>query len=200
MMKFILVLAVNYLVGSIPFGLLFGRWWAQIDVRQHGSGNIGMTNVLRAAGYLPAFFTLVCDVGKGVLAVLLAKTVSADPFFWLLAGIAAVMAHNWPLFLKFKGGKGVAAMAGVLLTVRPIVALILAIIWFLVVFIYRYISLASIVVVAIFPFLLLFFRVQWSEFLLALIIAAVTVYKHRSNIKRLRRGTEFKFGQKVKPW
>jgi glycerol-3-phosphate acyltransferase PlsY len=112
-MKYILILATCYLLGSIPFGLLVGKWLAKVDVREHGSGNIGMTNVLRTVGYFCAFLTLVGDMGKGVVAVLLGRHFVGDSTFTLIAGIFAVLGHNWPVFLGFKGGKGVATIGGV---------------------------------------------------------------------------------------
>ncbi|HHY09045.1 MAG TPA: glycerol-3-phosphate 1-O-acyltransferase PlsY [Firmicutes bacterium] len=196
-MNFFFVLLISYLIGSIPFGLLFGRWWANIDVRQFGSGNIGMTNVLRSAGTLPAALTLLGDCGKGAVAVLLAKAAVSTPFLWLLAGTAAVMGHNWPVFLKFKGGKGVATIAGVLFTLWPVIALVLAAIWVLVLILFRYISLSSIAAACSLPLLLLIFRVGWLELALGAVVAAFTIYRHRDNIERLRQGTEFRFGERV---
>ncbi|HPT84140.1 MAG TPA: glycerol-3-phosphate acyltransferase, partial [Limnochordia bacterium] len=119
-MIYVFVMAAAYILGSIPFGLLVGKWWAKVDVRQYGSGNIGMTNVLRTAGFVPALLTLIGDVGKGALAVFLAQRFLGDSFSSLLAGVFAMTGHNWPLFLGFKGGKGVATMAGVLLVFRPL--------------------------------------------------------------------------------
>lgn len=198
-MKYILVLVISYLLGSIPFGLLAGKLWAKVDVREHGSGNIGMTNVLRTAGVFCAIITLIGDAGKGVVAVLMARHFISDPTFALIAGILAVIGHNWPIYLRFKGGKGVATVAGVLVAFHPMVAAVLLVIWLLVLLISRYISLASIVVAFCLPIVLFIFRAGWLEVLLATIVAAFTIYRHRSNIERLRQGTEFRFGQKVKP-
>lgn len=194
----VLVLVSSYLLGSIPFGLLMGKWWSQVDVRQHGSGNIGMTNVLRTAGYLPALFTLIGDAGKGAAAAVLANRLIGDPSFSLLAGTVAVIGHNWSLFLGFKGGKGVATVAGVLFTLRPAVASVLFVVWIVVLGLFRYISLASISTAVALPIVLLFFKVGWAELVLALIVSCFTIYRHRSNIQRLRQGTEFRFGEKVK--
>ncbi len=196
-MKYIIVLIFSYLLGSIPFGLLVGKWWAKLDVRQYGSGNIGMTNVLRTAGYVPALITLLGDVGKGYAAVFLATGVTDSVFLALLAGVAAVVGHNWPVFLRFRGGKGVATAAGVVLAVRPWSALVLFLIWLGVLVRFRYISLASIVVAICLPFVLLLFGVSLWEFALALVLGIFTVLRHRSNIERLRSGTEFRFGEKI---
>lgn len=196
-MKHLLVLLLSYLLGSIPFGLLIGRWWSKVDVRKYGSGNIGMTNVLRTVGYIPALFTLLGDGGKGLLAVLLAAEVTDNPFFALLAGTAAVIGHNWPVFLHFRGGKGVATAAGAVLAVRPWSGLVLFIIWLAVLVRFRYISLSSIVAGVCLPFVLLIFGVSLWEFALAALLGAFTVIRHRSNIERLRAGTEFRFGEKI---
>lgn len=197
-MMYLAILALSYVLGSIPFGLLMGRWFAKVDVRRYGSGNIGMTNVLRTTGYLPAVLTLLGDLGKGALAATVANRLIGDPFFSLLAGTLAVIGHNWSLFLGFQGGKGVATIAGVLFTLRPAVALVLLVVWLVVLFLFRYISLASIATAVALPITLIFFRVGWPEFILASIVASFTVYRHRSNIQRLRQGTEYRVGEKVK--
>jgi len=196
-MKYILILTVSYLLGSIPFGLLVARWWAKVDVRQHGSGNIGMTNVLRTTGWFCALITLIGDMGKGIAAVLLARYFGFDPTLTLVAGIFAVIGHNWPIFLGFKGGKGVATIAGVLVAYQPIAAAILVAIWLGVLLIWKYISLASIVVAFCLPIVLIGLRAQAIEVVLAVFVAALTIIRHRSNIERLRQGTEYRFGQKV---
>ncbi|HKM42528.1 MAG TPA: glycerol-3-phosphate 1-O-acyltransferase PlsY [Limnochordia bacterium] len=196
-MKYILILAVSYLLGSIPFGFLIARWWAKVDVREHGSGNIGMTNVLRTTGWFCALLTLIGDMGKGVVAVLLARHFLFEPTWALVAGILAVVGHNWPIFLRFKGGKGVATVAGVLVAYQPIVAAILVVIWLAVLLIWRYISLASVVVAFCLPIALAVLQARPVEIILAIVVAAFTIIRHRSNIERLRQGTEYRFGQKV---
>jgi glycerol-3-phosphate acyltransferase PlsY len=196
-MKYILILAVSYLLGSIPFGLLTARWWAKVDVREHGSGNIGMTNVLRTAGWFCALLTLLGDMGKGVAAILLTRHFIGDETLTLISGIFAVVGHNWPVFLRFKGGKGVATIAGVLVAYEPRAAAILVAIWLVVLLIWRYISLASIVVAFCLPIVLAILQARFIEVVLAMVVAAFTIIRHRSNIERLRQGTEFRFGQKV---
>lgn len=196
-MKYILVFAVSYLLGSIPFGLLTTKLFAGVDVRKHGSGNIGMTNVLRTTGYFCALITLIGDMGKGVAAVLLGSYFLGDATLTLISGIMAVVGHNWSLFLRFKGGKGIATIGGVLLAYQPLVAAILAVIWVAVLIFSRYISLASIVVAFCFPIILIILKTNALEVVLAIIVATFTIFKHRSNIERLRNGTEYRFGQKV---
>lgn len=196
-MKYILVFAVSYLLGSIPFGLLTTKLFAGVDVRKHGSGNIGMTNVLRTTGYFCALITLIGDMGKGIAAVLLGSYFLGDATLTLISGIMAVVGHNWSLFLRFKGGKGIATIGGVLLAYQPLVAAILAVIWVAVLIFSRYISLASIVVAFCFPMILIILKTNALEVVLAIIVATFTIFKHRSNIERLRNGTEYRFGQKV---
>ncbi len=196
-MNYILIAIISYLLGSIPFGLLVGKWLAKVDVRKHGSGNIGMTNVLRTAGPFSAILTLIGDMGKGIVAVLLARNFGGDGIFALVAGILAVVGHNWPVFLRFRGGKGVATIAGVLVAYQPAVAAVLVVVWLAVLLAFRYISLASIVVAFCLPIVLGIFRADVREVALAVIVAGFTIFKHRSNIDRLRKGTEFRFGQKV---
>lgn len=197
-MKYLIVLVISYLLGSIPFGLLIGKLWSKLDVREHGSGNIGMTNVLRTAGYIPALLTLIGDAGKGVVAVLLARHFLGDSSFSLLAGTLTVIGHNWSLFIGFKGGKGVATVAGVVLAFRPLAVVILLVIWLGVLFMSRYISLASIVVALCLPFVLVLFRVGWLELVLGVFVGALTVYRHKENIERLRQGREYRFGDRIK--
>src|SRR5690554_1198637 len=196
-MKYSLVFAVSYLLGSIPFGLLTTKLFAGVDVRKHGSGNIGMTNVLRTTGYFCALITLIGDMGKGIAAVLLGSYFLGDATLTLISGIMAVVGHNWSLFLRFKGGKGIATIGGVLLAYQPLAAAILAVIWVAVLIFSRYISLASIVVAFCFPIILIILKTNALEVVLAIIVATFTIFKHRSNIERLRNGTEYRFGQKV---
>lgn len=196
-MRYIIVIVLSYLLGSIPFGLLVARWYSKIDIRTLGSGNIGMTNVLRTAGIVPAVLTLIGDVGKSIVAVVLAKYFTGDPFLPLLAGSFATIGHNWPVFLNFKGGKGVASAAGMLLAYKPMLLMILGIIWLIVLNFSRYISLSSIVAAFCLPIVMLFFSVGWPELTLGIIVATITIYRHKGNIERLRQGKEFRFGEKA---
>ena len=198
-MKLILAFIAAYVLGSIPFGLIISKLWAKIDIRHHGSGNIGMTNVMRTAGYIPGLLTLLFDSGKGAAAVLLAKQVTDDPFLWFACGVMAVAGHNWSIFLRFRGGRGVATTAGVLAATQPAITVVLFIIWFLVVVFTRYVSLASITVAVVFPICQFLFKVPLPELLLGMVVAAFTVFRHRPNIQRLLAGTEYKFGEKSRP-
>lgn len=192
----VVIFLAAYLVGSIPFGLIVGHLWAKIDIRRYGSGNIGMTNVMRTVGYVPGILTLILDGGKGAVAVLLARLLGNDPLVWLACGLFAIAGHNWSLFLKFRGGKGVATTAGVFLAVAPHVALALFCVFLAVVLTTRYISLGSIIAAVTLPIWLLVFGFPWQALAMGTLISAITLVRHRSNINRLLTGTEYRFGEK----
>jgi len=195
-MMLVLVCFVAYLMGSIPFGLIVSHLWAKIDIRKHGSGNIGMTNVMRTLGYMPGLATLLLDAGKGAAAVMLARRVSNDPMVWLACGFCAIVGHNWPVFLKFRGGKGVATTAGVFFSAAPKVALALFCVFMIVVISTRYVSLGSIIAAVTLPLWLFLFGFPWQGLALGTLITVITIVRHRSNIGRLLAGTEYRFGQK----
>lgn len=202
-----------YLIGSIPFSFLVVKLVAGADIRQHGSRNVGATNVARTAGKLPGIMALVLDVAKGYAAVVLARWVVGRldwPFdagtlpwqsreFWVaLAGLIAVLAHMFPVWLRFHGGKGVATATGVFLGLNPIVIAAALIVFAIVLLVTRYVSLASIVSAASVP---VFFRflVRAAPFwhiVISIAIALAVIMKHHSNIARLAQGTERKTGQK----
>lgn len=181
-----------YLLGSIPFGYLLYRYREGRDIRDTGSGNIGATNVFRAAGMAPAITTLLLDASKGYLAVYLTAHATADSQSARgAAALLVILGHVFPLFLKFRGGKGVATGFGAFLAIAPFSALICAGIFVLVVLTWRYVSLASITAAAAFP-LVMAAREDASPLLLAAAVlgAALIVMCHRSNIQRLWTGTE----------
>ncbi|HWP85066.1 MAG TPA: glycerol-3-phosphate 1-O-acyltransferase PlsY [Terriglobia bacterium] len=192
--------AAGYLLGSIPFGYLLYRARGGGDIRRTGSGNIGATNVLRAAGWLPAAATLVLDAGKGYAAVWLAACGSANAPDAVAAAILAVMAgHCFPLFLRFRGGKGVATGFGAFLGIAPAAALTASIVFALVAAVTGYVSLASILAAAAFPVLLLGMGSAPPVLLAAFSAAGLIVLRHRENIRRLRQGTELRLFGKKKP-
>jgi acyl phosphate:glycerol-3-phosphate acyltransferase len=193
-----------YLLGSIPFGLLLTRIFGGGDVRKAGSGNIGATNVARVAGPLPGILTLLFDVGKGAGAVWLAARVSSDSATWMIAAaLGALLGHCFPVWLKFRGGKGVATAAGTFLVLCPAALLGSVILFLLVVFFWRYVSLASISAAASMPLLIYFL---WAPHHApppvvtfgAMAAAGIIIFKHDANIQRLVHGEEPKFslGQK----
>jgi len=191
------VVLVSYLVGAVPFGLLFTRAMGGIDVRSVGSGNIGATNVLRAVGKKAALLTLLADCLKGLLPVLLAKTLFTEELVVALSGIAAILGHNFPVYLRFKGGKGVATSFGVVLAVAPWTGLLCLLAWAGAAALWKYSSLSALVAFALYP--LITFAAHGdsrSQAFLSLFVFAMIYYRHRENIKRLIGGTETKIGQK----
>jgi glycerol-3-phosphate acyltransferase PlsY len=195
----ILIPVAAYLLGSIPFGLLLAKLFGGGDVRKAGSGNIGATNVARVAGPLAGILTLILDGAKGAAAVLLAERYSNGSAMWMIiAGLAALIGHCFPIWLKFKGGKGVATAAGVYLALSPLAFLAGLILFILVVAFWRYVSLGSISAAAAMPMLLYFL---WAPHHApppmitfgALAVAMLIVYKHDANLQRLVNGQEPKF-------
>ena len=188
-------LAFGYLLGSIPFGIIFTRLAGTQDIRAIGSGSIGATNVLRTGRKGLAAATLLADLLKGAVAVV-AMTGWSGHHAGLLAGAAAFFGHLFPVWLKFKGGKGIATGFGVLLAVSWKAALIVAVIWIAVAAATRYSSLASLVASAAAPAILHFIGTP-PEALTFLVLAIATFVMHRGNIARLRQGAEGKIGQKA---
>jgi glycerol-3-phosphate acyltransferase PlsY len=188
-----------YILGSIPFGLLLTRLIGGADVRKEGSGNIGAANVARVAGTLPGVLTLILDAAKGAAAVLLAEHLSNESAGWMMiAGFAALVGHCFPIWLNFKGGKGVATAAGLFLVLCPLAFLGSLLLFILVVAFWRYVSLGSIAAAAAMPLLIYFL---WAPrhapppviTFGALAVALLIVYKHDANIQRLVEGAEPKF-------
>ncbi|HEY6129955.1 MAG TPA: glycerol-3-phosphate 1-O-acyltransferase PlsY [Candidatus Acidoferrum sp.] len=188
-----------YLLGSIPFGLILAKLFGKKDVRAEGSGNIGATNVARVAGPTAGILTLSLDAGKGWAAVwLAARVMHGDAAFMVIAGFLALLGHCFPLWLRFRGGKGVATAAGVFGALCPEAMLAAAILFALVVWFWRYVSLASLTAAAAIPLLIYFL---WAPHFAppnmvtvgSLAIAALVIFQHRGNIGRLLRGEEPKF-------
>lgn len=194
----ILFIALSYFLGAIPFGLFFGRWFSGIDVRTMGSGNIGATNVLRASGKKAAVLTLIADALKGMLPVLAAKFIFQDDWITTCSGIAAVLGHAYPVYLHFRGGKGVATSYGVILAVTPWTGLLCLIIWLSTAYFWRYSSLAALVSFACYPIFVFSFSPPASKAsgFLSLFIFGMIYYRHRENIKRLLLGSESRIGGK----
>ena len=186
-----------YLVGAIPFGLLFGKALGGIDVRAVGSGNIGATNVLRAAGKKAAILTLIADCLKGLLPVLLAATLFPGELISVLSGVAAILGHNFPVYLGFKGGKGVATSFGVVLAIAPGTGLACLTAWAVAAVIWKFSSLSALIAFTLYP--LTTFAVHGDsrpQGFLSLFVFGMIYFRHRENIKRLIEGTEPKIGQK----
>ena len=206
-MIWIVIIILCYLIGSFPSGYLVGKSQG-IDIRQHGSGNIGAANVLRVMGKKWGYLVFLCDSLKGFLAVKvgvwLGASAAADiTLAGVVAGICCIIGHNYTIWLHFKGGKGIATPIGVMLAIVPVVmVLIVLIIWLAVFVIWKYVSLASIcaalslpvAVLALFP--LVAHGNYWVLLIFSLIVAALAVRRHRSNIDRLLHGKENRFGSK----
>jgi glycerol-3-phosphate acyltransferase PlsY len=185
---------VAYLLGSVPFGIVMARLFGLGDLRSIGSGNIGATNVLRTGNKLAAFLTLLGDSGKGAAAVLIARALVGEGG----AGVAALFAmlgHLYPVFLKFKGGKGVATFLGTLLALSFPVGLAACATWLLTAIVTRYSSLSALVAALLAPiYTVVFYHLHGA--ILVAILSALIFYKHRENIARLRAGEETKIGKK----
>jgi glycerol-3-phosphate acyltransferase PlsY len=192
------VLLVAYLLGSIPFGYLLVRWKTGGDVRASGSGNIGATNVLRTTGRLAGVATLLLDIGKGYLAVWIARQWTGESALWMsLAALAVMAGHSYSVFLGFRGGKAVASFVGAFLCLTPFALAMETIVFVAVVAWTRYISLGSIIGAATFPLAVwLLTQPPAPVWMAAIVASAFVIYKHRSNIERLRQGREnvFRFG------
>ena len=200
MAAYIIVAVIAYLIGSISFSVIISKKVAGFDVREKGSKNAGATNVLRTVGKKAGAMTLLCDLLKGVVAMLVAMLIgniaknSDATLIMQIAGIAVVLGHTFPLFFGFKGGKGVATTLGVLLVVNWQIALIALVFAIVVIAITKMVSLGSISAAILVPILALF--LQSNYFIFALILALFIVYNHRTNIKRIAEGKENKLGSK----
>ena len=184
-----------YLLGSIPFGLLIAKIW-KVDIRRHGSGNIGATNVLRTLGTLPGAMVFALDFLKGSLAVCLGYWAGSDPLIVLLLGIAAIFGHMFPLFLGFRGGKGAATGLGVLFALSPEIFMVALVLAAVLIYATRYVSVASVTTAFAAALLMFVFHQPLPYALGTLIVAVVILLRHRPNIKRLLNGTEPKIGEK----
>lgn len=205
----LIAVLVGYLLGSIPTGYVVARAKG-VDIRSAGSGNIGATNVFRNLGTPAGILVLLVDAAKGWIAVLIgmrmiwpwiAPDVATGTAEWLgvAAGVAAVLGHNYTFWLGFKGGKGIATSAGVLAGLVPLALLVALGVWIAVVVLSRYVSLASILGAFVLPFAVWFWRYSTLMITITALLAAMAIYKHKSNIQRLLKGTENKVGKKKKP-
>ncbi len=183
-----------YLIGAIPTGVLLTRLAGVGDVRQSGSGNIGATNVYRVAGRRLGVLTLVGDALKGVIPVIFAATALHYPDLQLgLVALAAFIGHCYPVYLGFKGGKGVATALGIYLVLSPLAVLVAFAVFGGILWKWRYVSLASISAAAAIPFLVLVVNRSFPLFLATVAISALVIFRHRANIERLKNGTESRF-------
>ena len=202
-MSLLISLLIAYLLGSIPFGLLIGRFWLGVDVRQQGSGNIGMTNVMRVGGKLPGALTFILDFGKAWLAVviaglLLVEEPTPEPAFGtlMLVGAFAILGHIFPVFLRFKGGKGISCQIGTLLAVYYPLALVGIGTWLLMFAWKKISSLSAIVMLCLLPAVSLVLpgmmteMPTWDLTAIQAALSLLLIYCHRDNLRRLREGSE----------
>ena len=199
--KLIIFLVIAYFMGSIPTGVIIGKKFKGIDIREHGSKNTGATNAYRVLGKKYGIIVLLADAFKGWFPVFLATMFNLVGWQVILVGILTILGHTLSPFLKFKGGKGVATSLGVFLYLVPNIVLILVVVFMLIAFSTKYVSLASVSAAGLFPILVLFMPVKeelgkGNMFGFALIIGLFVTFKHRTNIQRLLQGKENKFGAK----
>ena len=203
-MTWLLIFVLSYLIGSVPWGYLIARLKG-VDIRQHGSGNIGTANVLRVMGKKWGYLVFLCDFFKGILSVKLGSLIAA--YFLVnvglgsvIAALACVLGHDYPIWLGFKGGKGIATLAGTVLSLfPPLVFVSFGVVWIAVFLISRYTSLASISAAVALP-IAAYLIVAKAELPLlvgfSVLMAALAIWRHRTNIARLLKGTENRFGKK----
>lgn len=195
-MKLAGVVILCYLLGSIPFSYIFTRLFTKQDIRKKGSGNVGATNVLRTSGPAVAVLALLGDLLKGVAAGFIALYFGTWEYI-VFCSVAVVLGHCYPVSLKFKGGKGVATAAGVVLVYMPLVLGILALIFVTTIVASKYVSLGSITGALFLPVLIIATGKPWPYLIAGSLMCLLVVYRHRENIIRIRRGTESKINQRV---
>jgi len=197
LIKYVLVSVIAYLLGNFSTSYLISRAAGKIDIRKYGSGNAGSTNVLRVLGVKAAAVAFLGDLLKGTAAVLIGKQLGGS-YGEIVAGIFVVLGHNWPVFLKFKGGKGIATTIGLMIPIDPIMVLLIVAAGVTLIVITRYVSLGSVMGVLIYPIAMIATRKPLEYIIFSIILSAMAVFKHRSNLERLLKGTESKLGQKKK--
>jgi len=185
---------VGYLLGSANSALIVGKFYG-VDIRQHGSGNAGATNALRTLGKKAALFVLIGDLAKGIISYLIGYYL-AGGLGALAGGTAAILGHNWPLYFKFKGGKGVLTSLAVVLMMDWRIALIILGIFIVIVALTRYVSLGSIIGAALFPIISLLLNKETKFVVFALAIGLLVIFRHRANIERILKGNESRLGEK----
>lgn len=196
-MNLFLALLTAYIVGAIPAAYLMGRWGRGIDLREHGSKNLGATNVYRVLGWRYAIPVAVFDISKGAAAVLVVGPwAGGGEWTALIIGTMAIIGHVFSIFVKFRGGKGVATAAGVMAALAPIPVLISFMVWGTVVYTTGYVSLGSILGALAFPLSAIWIE-STPSILAGIVLSGFILFTHRSNIRRLREGTESRFGQRA---
>ena len=190
----VLIALLAYLLGSVPIGLILTRRFGSVDPRQTGSHNIGATNIYRTAGRRLGILTLIGDIAKGAIPVWVAIQMGLSHWWVAFSGLTAVLGHIFPIFLGFKGGKGVATAFGTYLVISPLAVLVECFVFAGMVWKWRYVALASMTCAVTIPILIAFFRSDSKAyFVLSLVIAAFILYRHQANLLRLLSGTENKW-------
>ncbi|WP_205516577.1 glycerol-3-phosphate 1-O-acyltransferase PlsY [Paenibacillus sp. SYP-B3998] len=195
----VITIVVGYLLGSISFSYLFGKWFKGIDIRKHGSGNAGATNTLRVLGKGPAILVLLLDGFKGVAAVCIGIWAAPGPDqIWIrvLCGLAAIVGHNWPVYFGFRGGKGIATTIGVMATLCFLPTVIAGLTAIIIIAITRFVSLGSLILTALLPFLIWGMDRPLPILLISILLCVFAFVRHRTNIVKLIQGKENKLGQK----
>lgn len=196
---YLLAAFVGYFLGAFPTGYIVGRLWKGIDIREYGSGKTGGANILRAVGAFPAVITALGDVGKGVVAVLVARALWHNEAAAVVAALAALVGHDWSVFLGWRGGAGVTTTMGALLVLEPVATLVAALLGFPVIALSRYVSLGSLAIAFLIPLVLLgkrlLFRGSWEHLAYGILAGGIIIFAHRSNIGRLLKGTERRIGE-----
>lgn len=200
MIGIIFLLLVAYIMGSCPMGLWVGQVFFKKDIRNTGSGNIGATNAYRILGPVAGLTVFLGDFLKGAAPVIIMQSVKASqsllPWLMVAAGMLAMLGHTFSVFLKFKGGRGVATAVGVIAILAPKILLVLLLVWLLILAVTRYVSVSSMTAAALFPILAVLWQRQNNPLIIfSLLVAILIVYKHRANIQRLVQGTELKVGR-----
>lgn len=184
-LKYLFIAVLCYFLGNISTGLLVGKLFAHTDIRQHGSGNAGTTNVMRTLGWIPSLLTLAGDTVKAMLAVVIGRAI-AGQMGWIVGAVAVLLGHNWPVLFGFKGGKGMACSLGIILATEPLIALIVFVVQVIVLVVTRYMSVASLTTSVLYPVLVACLHPQDTAYVVFSIVAAVlAIFCHRSNISRL---------------
>ena len=192
MLEMLAACALSYVLGSIPTGLILGKLIWHTDLREHGSHNIGATNAWRTLGKGAGGLIFLCDYLKGIIGAWLGFTLVGTPLAMVISGLMAIAGHSCSLFLKFKGGKGVATGLGVIAYLMPWLTLLVFMVWFAIVYVTRYVSLGSCVAAALVPILAWFFEEPAEYIVFGIVAAVLIIVRHRANINRLLSGTENK--------
>jgi len=186
------------MLGAVPFGLLLSKALSKRDPREHGSGNIGATNAMRTGGKKVGILTLLADIAKSLLPVSLAVAAELSEIWIAAIALATFIGHLFPVYLNFKGGKGVATMLGAILPWQPWAALVGLLIWLALIVLSRYVSLASIIAALLLPLLVMWFGGSIPALIVSMVFASLVTLKHAGNIKRLMNGTESSIGRDSK--